>query len=436
MDLRFSRLMFKKKKNDASKAQPGTPAAPAADMAQIQAAAPAPMPENNIPPGGLAPLPGSGTEGGRVPGGLKASFSNMPAAGSDAAEQAAQAAAGGKNRSKTSLLFDLILPVIVAAVCCTGFAFTVTQAKDKTGVYGLTAEQHDLEIPAKGKELADESVIAEINKLPPLKLLSQGEVQPALEAAKALALKKPNDVKSLMAAGMVMVEAGSKADREAGIKLCEKAYSQAKFSKYIRLLYARELTAMRRDEDAIAVYEKIIELFPSAWSVPHKEIAVLYMRTNSSALAVKELEALIKSDNSDPGAQRELGLALAQDGKQEEGFEEFQKGFTREQDLLGYPYAVKGIVEAHAGIVSSALKDTEKRYAKNPNELETMLTLARLYIASNKFREAREVMEKAIKLRENDPDVHEVMSEVMCRQNQSQSGYDEFRAAASHLHLK
>jgi len=412
--------MFKKKnKDDASrKVQPGSPAPAAA------------------PAGALAPLPGSVTESGRTATGLRGSFSNMPAAGSDA-EQAAQAAAVGKNRSKISVFFDVILPLVVAIVCVGAFGASISIAKDRTGVYGRTAEELDLEVPEKLKSLADEKVIAEINKLAPLKLLSQGEVPAALEAAKAMVAKSPSDVKSLMCGGMVMVEAGSKADREAGIKYCEKAYQLAKFSRYIRLLYGRALTAMRRDDDAIAVYEKIIQLFPTPpWSVPHKEVAALYMKTNSSALAVKELEALIKSDNSDPGAQRELGLALAQDGKQAEGFEEFQKGFTREQDILGYPYAVKSIVEAHAGIVSSALKDTEKRYAKNPDDIETMLMLARLQIASNKYKEAREVMEKALIARENDPDVHEVMSEVMCRQNQSQSGYDEFRAAASHLHLK
>jgi predicted Zn-dependent protease len=193
---------------------------------------------------------------------------------------------------------------------------------------------------------------------------------------------------------------------------------------------------MNRDDDAIAVYEKIIELFPSTWSTPHKELASLYMRTNSSAKAVAELTALLKSDNSDPGVQRELGLALAQDGKQQEGFEEFQKGFTREKDMLGYPYAVKDIVESHAGIVSSALKDTEKRYQKNPEDLKTLLTLARLYIASNRFKDARDIANQAIKLREVDPEVHEVMSEIMCNQNQSQSGYDEFRAAASYIHMK
>jgi tetratricopeptide (TPR) repeat protein len=358
----------------------------------------------------------------------------MPAAGSEA-EQAAKAASG-KVSSKISIFFDVLLPIVVATVCCGAFVSTSRHiVKDKTAIYGLSAEQQDLEV--KDKTIAAESVIAEINKLEPLKLLSRGEVGPAIEAAKALVAKKPNDTRALMAAGMVLVEAGSKADKELGIGYCNKAFEQAKYSAYIRLLYGRQLAIMHRDDDAIAVYEKIIELFPSAtWSTPHKELASLYMRTNSSAKAVTELTKLLKSDNSDPGVQRELGLALAQDGKQQEGFEEFQKGFTREKDILGYPYAVKDIVESHAGIVSSALKDTEKRYQKNPEDVKTLLTLARLYIASNRFKEARDIANQAIKLREVDPEVHEVMSEIMCNQNQAQSGYDEFRAAASYIHMK
>lgn len=425
--------MFKKK-SDAVKAGKGngqkpadsTPATPASTEAVPSAAQP--MSENSLPPDSMT----SGSEPGRSHNNLKASFSSMPAAGSEA-EQAAKAASG-KSSSKISIVFDMILPVVVAVVCCGAFVKTGKFEKDKTGIYGLTAEQQDLEV--KDKTIAAETVIAEINKLEPLKLLSHGEVGPAIESAKALVAKKPNDTRVLMAAGMVLVEAGSKADKEVGIGYCNKAFEQAKYSAYIRLLYGRQLAIMHRDEDAIAVYEKIIQLFPSAWSTPHKELAALYMRTNSSAKAVKELTELLKSDNSDPGVQRELGLALAQDGKQQEGFEEFQKGFTREKDLLGYPYAVKDIVEAHAGIVSSALKDTEKRYQKNPEDLKTLLTLARLYIASNRFKEARDIANQAIKLREVDPEVHEVMSEIMCNQNQSQSGYDEFRAAASYIHMK
>lgn len=368
---------------------------------------------------------------GRPGASLKSSFSNIPAAGSEE-EKAAQG--NPKDRSKISIVFDVVLPVVMAVVCCGGFATTVKMAKDKTDVYGLTAEQKDLEV--KDKTIAAETVIAEINKLEPLNLLSHGEPAQAVASAKALAAKKPNDVRALMAAGMVLVEAGTKAERETGIGYCANAYEQAKYSRYIRLLYARQLALLHRDEEAIAVYEKIIQLFPSTWSIPHKELASLYMKTNSADKAVEELQTLIKVDDSDPGARRELGLALAQAGHQQEGFEEFQKGFTREQDVLGYPYAVKGLVEAHGGLVDSALRDTLKRYAKNPEDVNTILTLARLYIAKNKIKEARDMMQKALKLRELDPEVHEVMAEVMVRQNQSQSGYDEFRAAASSNHLK
>lgn len=432
--------MFKKK-SDALKAGKGNDKQPGADNqvsrpsgnsanslgaaeGGVQAAA-----ENSMTANGTQPV---AAEPGRSHSNLKTSFSSMPAAGSEA-EQAAQAASG-KRSSKISIVFDMVLPLVVAVVCCGAFLKTSKFEKDKTGIYGLTAEQIDLEV--KDKSIAAETVMAEINNLEPLKLLSHGEVGPAIEAAKALIAKKPNDTRALMAAGMVLVEAGNKAEKELGIGYCNKAFEQAKYSAYIRLLYGRQLAMMHRDEDAIAVYEKIIQLFPSTWSTPHKELASLYMRTNSSALAVKELTALLKSDNSDPGVQRELGLALAQDGKQQEGFEEFQKGFTREKDILGYPYAVKDIVEAHAGIVSSAVKDTEKRYKKNPEDVKTLLTLARLYIASNRFKEARDIANQAIKLREVDPEVHEVMSEIMCNQNQAQSGYDEFRAAASYIHMK
>jgi Tfp pilus assembly protein PilF len=65
-----------------------------------------------------------------------------------------------------------------------------------------------------------------------------------------------------------------------------------------------------------------------------------------------------------------------------------------------------------------------------------MLTLARLYSASNKYKEAREVLEKARKVKELDPEVHELIAEVMVLQNQPTSAFDEFRMAVSNLHLK
>jgi len=65
-----------------------------------------------------------------------------------------------------------------------------------------------------------------------------------------------------------------------------------------------------------------------------------------------------------------------------------------------------------------------------------MVTLARLYIGKGKIKDARDLLEKARTKREFDPEVREVLSEVMCRQNQSQSGFEEFRAAVNNWHLK
>ena len=104
--------------------------------------------------------------------------------------------------------------------------------------------------------------------------------------------------------------------------------------------------------------------------------------------------------------------------------------------MLGYPVAVKDLVDQHAGILDAAVRDTEKRLAKMPDDVKTMVTLARLYIGKGKIKDARDLLEKARTKREFDPEVREVLSEVMCRQNQSQSGFEEFRAAVNNWHLK
>lgn len=427
--------MFKKKKSDKSE-QPKGAAGPGPDSAANTAAA-APTPTAS---GANINSVGASQE---KTVSLKASFGAMPAAGTLEAQAAMESAAG--KRAKTSIVLDFIVPLLLSAGLCAGFVFTGKQVKNKTVIYGVPKEQAELVVEDKG--IASDKVMAEVAQMEPLKLLAQGETAAAIAAAKQLAKdtvakpltkdEKAPHIRALLCAGQVLVDAGAKADREIGLGYTKQAFDMAKYSKYVRLMYARQLVRMHKDAEATEVYEKIIEFFPEPpWSVPHKELAALYMRTNNAEQAVTELQALIKTDPGDPGAQRELGLAMAQAGNQQDGFDEFQKGFTKEQDVLGYPYAVKDIVEAHAGIVASALSDAQKNFQKNPEDVHAMLTLARLYIASNKYKEAREVLEKARKVKELDPEVHELIAEVMVLQNQPTSAFDEFRMAVSNLHLK
>ncbi|MBU6453027.1 MAG: tetratricopeptide repeat protein, partial [Cyanobacteria bacterium REEB67] len=229
---------------------------------------------------------------------------------------------------------------------------------------------------------------------------------------------------------------GSKPEKELGLTYMAKAEEIATYSKFVRILYARELVRAHRDEEGIKEYQKIISMFKEPWTAPHKELGMLYMRNNQGQEAVEELTTLIKADPSDPSLQRQLGLAMAQAGDQQAGFEEFQKGFTREQDVLSYPAAVKGLVDAHGGLVDATYQDVKKQADKNPNDMKLQLDLARLEIATGKFKDARDRMEKARKTQELNPEVHEVMAEVMVRQNQPTSGYDEFRSAAQNLHLQ
>lgn len=425
-------MLFNKKKGD-KQTSPASAPAPVGGADPVESAAPPDAPVPASAPAPAEPVSPRSSNQGMTQAGLKASFSGMPSAGS-AEHVAAMEASTGK-RAKTSVLLDLILPMFLAGALGAGFVFTGKAVKDRVGVYGLSKDQQDLVV--KDPSIASEAVMVEVAKMDPLKQMELGETAAALDAAKALVKAKPDDVRALLCAARVLVEAGNKADKDAGLADAQKAYDLAKYSRYVRLMYARILVRLHKDEEAIPVYEKIISLWPDKpWSVPHKELAALFMKTNSADQAVAELQALLKVAPDDPGTQRELGLAMAQAGNQQEGFEQFQKGFTREQDVLGYPYAVKDYVEAHAGIVATALADAQKNLAKNPDDIHAMLTVARLYIASNKYKEARELLDKACKKRELDPEVHELLSEVMVLQNQATSAFDEFRTAVSNLHLK
>lgn len=409
--------MFKKKGEAKGKGDAGKE--PAAQPTPAEAPAPAPAPA-------AAPQPTGSTTG------------NFTLAG-EQTQPGIEAPAGvqtgsGKNPYKISPVTDIVIPVVLAVVFCGGFCATIKVVPDKVAVYGLSEE--DARYIVKDKDLVVPTLLSDIAQMPPHKLLSKGENQQAIAAAKALVAKSPEDVKALVCAGQVLIEAGAKADKELGLTYMAKAAEIASYSQYIQLAYARALDTLNKDEDCIKVYEAIVGHFPTAGVAPKRELAELYMKANRSEEAVTALTDLKKTDANDPSIERQLGLALGQAGKQQEGFEEFQKGFTKEQDMLGCPSAVKAIVEAHAGLIDPALADTEKKVAKNPNDVNGMITLARLYIGANKLKEARDTLEAARKMQENNPELHEVMAEVMCRQNQATSGFDEFRLAAQQLHLR
>jgi predicted Zn-dependent protease len=395
------------------------------------------------------PTPGAGAPGpAAVPGpdvsassaaasnpNLRASLSNLPSA--DVLHQQKALAEGKvKDPYKTNIIFDLVLPLVLAGTMGCGYIMSIKQVKDKTEIYGRDADAvyHDI----KDKSLASEKVLSEVQKMPPYQMFNEGENAKALAAAKDLIAKKPDDIRTMLCAGEIMIATGGKADQNKGLEYLAKAVENAQYSRYIRYVYAMGLAHLKKDAEAIEQLEKTVKLFDDQgpWSPPKKELAKLYMKTSRAADAVTVLENLLKTDPNEPGTQRMLGLALAQDSKQQEGFEEFQKGFTREQDLLGYPVAVKDLVDQHAGILDAAVRDTEKRLAKMPDDVKTMVTLARLYIGKGKIKDARDLLEKARTKREFDPEVREVLSEVMCRQNQSQSGFEEFRAAVNNWHLK
>ena len=353
----------------------------------------------------------------------------------------------GKNPYKLNPLFDVILPVGMALVLCGGFASTVKVVKDKHVIYGWPKEE--LETVVKDKSIASEQIISDVKKMEPLKLLEAGETAQAVTAAKQMGVDnmkvaaqgeddtaKSKAVRGLLCAGMVLCRAGNKPEKELGLTYMAKANEIATYSKFVRLLYARELARAHRDDEAIAEYKKIISLFKEPWTPAHKELGMLYMRNNQGPEAVEEFTDLIKADPADPSLQRQLGLAMGQAGDQTAGFEEFQKGFTREQDVLSYPAAVKGLVDAHGGLVDATYVDVKKAADKNPSDMKLQLDLARLEIATGKFKDARDRMEKARKVQELNPEVHEVMAEIMVRQNQATSAFDEYRSAAQNLHLQ
>ncbi len=257
------------------------------------------------------------------------------------------------------------------------------------------------------------TVLDDVDNSEPMKLLRQGKRAEAVAAANNLLQSKPYDVRTLMVAGDVFAVAGN---QPLGLALLLKSTYLCPQSRYVRLNYARYLARSEQLDDAIAQYELLCSKFTVDWTNPRSELAELYVQKKEPGPARDKLRDVVSVDTKNGGAQEKLGIAMAAAGEPKEGFDQFMRGCVM-PDQQRMPPEGKAYIEK-AGSISAAEESLRREMIAKPDDVNVLFLLTRMYIATQRWQEAKELLNYALthspKLKDN-ADVYLLMSEVLDR---------------------
>ena len=238
--------------------------------------------------------------------------------------------------------------------------------------------------------LMTEPLLAEVSNSEPEKLLAGGKDKAAIAAADKDIKAKPYDVRTLMSAGNVYCDAPD-ANHDKGLQYLRKSVALCPQSRYVRLNFARHLARLRKTEDAIAQYELLDRSASDAWSAPRIELADLYIVENEFDKAVEELRKVMQNDTKNGAAQERLGLAMARNNDDKEGFEEFSKGFALRQ-VADQLTELNAYLARFDNDKAKAEADLQKAIKDNPENRDNIVLLGELFLSENKTQAAKELL--------------------------------------------
>ena len=244
--------------------------------------------------------------------------------------------------------------------------------------------------------LLSESVLDDMNKREPQKLLAAGKKDAALSAAEKEVKAHPYDVRSLMSAGNCYCDAAGDGAKDAGgiekgIAYLRKSVALCPQSRYVRLNVARHLVKANKLEDAVTQYELLDKSTSEEWTAPRIELAELYLTKNETAKAVDELRKVMQNDTKNGAAQERLGLAMARNNDDKEGFEEFNKGYAIRQ-MNNQLWELNAYVGRFGNDKGKAEEDLQKLVKDNPENRDYIILLGELYLSENKTQAAKDLL--------------------------------------------
>ena len=273
-----------------------------------------------------------------------------------------------------------------AVISLVGFLFTIVNP-DKVPSTGPGSTDR----VAKDLNLVSESVLDDVKKKAPMKLLAQGNYADAIAAADKQLKARPWDVKTLMAVGDVYCEA-PKGDKDKGLTILKKSVAMCPESRYIRINYARHLAAANKLDDSVAQYELLDKSASEEWTPMRVELANVYLAKNEFSKAVDTLKKAMQNDTTNGATQELLGLAMARNNDDQEGFQEFSKGFAVrkvQNDLT----ELNAYLAKYNNSKSNAETNLSKDVKEEPENQSKEILLMELLLLENKTKAAKDLLQ-------------------------------------------
>ncbi|MFN8554082.1 MAG: tetratricopeptide repeat protein [Candidatus Obscuribacterales bacterium] len=316
---------------------------------------------------------------------------------------------------------------LIAVICAVGFWFTIVKPEEMRLYAGDGVVPGTVSNDKEVLYLCSQKLLSDVYDMEPSRLMREGDVDGALGAARQLLDKDKWNVKNLMCAGNVFVDAPKdRGETEEGFDLLKTATYMCPVSKYVRLNYARALGRAGRIEEATKQYDQVIKT--NMDFQPSLELARLYMSNLDEEKAINLLKGISDKDPENSSVQMLLGIAMARNHQEKDGFEEYIQAFGKAR-TLGYPMEAKELVEKNHDSVPDAIKEQRAIADKEPVSIEAKLLLAEMLILQNRVPEARAVLDSQKAKFKDNAQLHRLYAEIYHNEGKEEQAYQEWLTA-------
>lgn len=316
---------------------------------------------------------------------------------------------------------------LIAVICAVGFWFTIVKPEEMRLYPGDGVVPGTVSNDKEVLYLCSQKLLTDVYDMEPSRLMREGDVDGALGAARQLLDKDKWNVKNLMCAGNVFVDAPKdRGETEEGFDLLKTATYMCPVSKYVRLNYARALGRAGRIEEATKQYDQVIKT--NMDFQPSLELARLYMSNLDEEKAINLLKGISDKAPENSSVQMLLGIAMARNHQEKDGFEEYIQAFGKAR-TLGYPMEAKELVEKNHDSVPDAIKEQRAIADKEPSSIQAKLLLAEMLILQNRVPEARAVLDSQKARFKDNAELHRLYAEIYHNEGKEEQAYQEWLTA-------
>ncbi len=317
--------------------------------------------------------------------------------------------------------------VLIAVICAVGFWFTIVKPEEMRLYPGDGVVPGTVANDQEVLYLCSSKLLTDVYDMEPSRLMREGDVDGALGAARQLLDKDKWNVRNLMCAGNVFVDAPKdRGETEEGFDLLKTATYMCPVSKYVRLSYARALGRAGRIEEATKQYDQVIKT--NMDYQPSLELARLYMSNLDEEKAINLLKGISDKLPENSSVQMLLGIAMARNHQEKDGFEEYIQAFGKAK-TLGYPLEAKDLVEKNHDSVPDAIKDQRSIADKESVSIEAKLLLAEMLILQNRIPEAKTVLDSQKAKFKDNAELHRLYAEIYHNEGKEEQAYQEWLTA-------